>query len=214
MGKGVGGKQWEGSVQASLNLSKESTGTIMITIPNQRNQTATKLGSKGFLGLSLQRDLGVFFNEGPKFIHLDLGKLEIPEEHVANLFAMQGGGGQPPPDGIKLDLQDSGGAPKTQALGQQLEPHKNFLFGTSEVEESGPAAAGKGFTTGSAEIESRFTRASGSVSSIGDHVAQSLLSMMLTRWVGAGDVQIFWFWTTSFLRSLDHPLLLSEERIA
>jgi hypothetical protein len=47
MGKGIGGKQRKGSVQASLNLSKKSTGTIEITISDQRSQTETNLWSKG-----------------------------------------------------------------------------------------------------------------------------------------------------------------------
>jgi len=81
---------------------------------------------------------------------LDLGKLEIPKEHVADLLTMQSGRSQPPPDGIELDLQDSGGATKSQALGQQLKSQKNFLLGASHVEECGPGPAGKGFTTGSA----------------------------------------------------------------
>jgi len=49
---------------------------------------------------------------------LDLGKPEIAQEHVADLLTMQSGGGEPPPDGIELDLQDSGSATKSQALGQ------------------------------------------------------------------------------------------------
>jgi hypothetical protein len=166
------------------------------------------------LGLSLQRDFGVFFNEGPKFIHLDLRKLEIPEKHIVNLFAMQGGRGQPPPDCIKLDLQNSGGTAKPQTLGQQPKPHKDFLSGAAEIEESGPATAGKSLATGSTQKEPSFTGASGSVSSIGDDVAQPLRSMLFTLWIGAGDIQIVWLWTTFFLRSLGHPLLLSEERIA
>jgi hypothetical protein len=47
VGEGIGGKQRKGSVQTSLNLSDKSTGTIKITIPNQRSQTETKLRSKG-----------------------------------------------------------------------------------------------------------------------------------------------------------------------
>jgi hypothetical protein len=47
MGKGIRGKQRKGSVQTALNLSKESTSTIKITIPNQRGQTKTKFRSKG-----------------------------------------------------------------------------------------------------------------------------------------------------------------------
>jgi hypothetical protein len=81
---------------------------------------------------------------------LDLGKLKIPKEYFADLLAMQSGRGQPPPDGIELDLQDSGGAAKPQAFGQQPKTHENFLFGTSKVEKGGPASAGKGFATGSA----------------------------------------------------------------
>jgi len=110
-----------------LDLPEEPPGTIEIAIPNQGGQTETKLGRKsspdpgrslatsppfwgrkGALGLSLPADLGVFFNEGPKLIHLDLGELEIPKEHLADLFTMQGGHGQPPPDGIEFDFQEPG----------------------------------------------------------------------------------------------------------
>jgi hypothetical protein len=69
--------------------------------------------------LSAPGDLGVFFNEGPKLIHLDLGEFEVPKKHITDLFAMQGGNGQPLPDGIELDFQDSRGAPKSQPLGHQ-----------------------------------------------------------------------------------------------
>ena len=40
--------------------------------------------------MSVQGDFGVFFNEGPKFIHLDLGEFEVPKEHITDLFTMQG----------------------------------------------------------------------------------------------------------------------------
>jgi hypothetical protein len=100
--------------------------------------------------LSVQGDLGVFFNEGPKLIHLDLREFEVPKEQVADLFTMQSGNGQPLPDGIELDFQDPGGASKAQALGQQPEAHKNCLLGAAKVEEGGTGTAGKGFPTGPA----------------------------------------------------------------
>jgi len=166
------------------------------------------------LGLSIQGDFGVFFNKGPKFIHLDLGKPEIPEEHVADLLTMQRGGGEPPPNGIELDLQDSRSTTKSQALGQELKTHKQFLLGTSKAEECSPSPAGEGFATGSAQKESCFAATSGSVGPIGDDIAQTFLSMVFTVWVGTTDIQEFWFWTTFLLSSLGHPLLLSEGRIA
>jgi hypothetical protein len=98
--------------------------------------------------LSVHGDLGVFFNEGPKLIHLDLGEFEVPKEHITDLFTMQGGNGHPPPDGIELDLQDTGGAPKSQALGQQPEAHKDVLLGAAKIEEGGAGTAGKGLATG------------------------------------------------------------------
>jgi len=61
---------------------------------------------------------------------------------------MQGGNGQPLPDGIELDFQDSGGAPKSETLGQQPEAHKDFLLGAAKIEEGGAGATGKGLATG------------------------------------------------------------------
>jgi hypothetical protein len=100
--------------------------------------------------LSVQGHLGVFFNEGPKLIHLDLGEFEIPKEYITDLFTMQGGNGQPLPDGIELDFQDPGGAPKSQTLGQQPEAHKDSVLGAAKPEEGGAGTAGKGFATGPA----------------------------------------------------------------
>jgi hypothetical protein len=100
--------------------------------------------------LSIQGDLGVFFNEGPKLIHLHLGKFEVPKKHITDLLTMQGGNGQPLPDGIELDFQDSGGASKSQALGQQPEAHKHSLLGAAKIEEGGAGTAGKGLATGPA----------------------------------------------------------------
>jgi hypothetical protein len=150
MREGIRGKQRKRSVQTFLNLSKESAGTVEVTIPNQRSQTETKFRSKGSpdprgpqastptlwkekgcLGIIAPMRFWWFFFEGPKFIHLDLGEFEVPKEHIVDLLTMQGGRGQPPPDRIKLDLQDSGGTTKTQAFGQQPKSHENFLFGTS-----------------------------------------------------------------------------------
>jgi hypothetical protein len=79
---------------------------------------------------------------------LHLGEFEVPKEHITDLFTMQGGNGQPPPDGIELDLQDPGGAPKSQALGQQPEAHKDVLLGAAKIEEGGASKAGKGLATG------------------------------------------------------------------
>jgi hypothetical protein len=100
--------------------------------------------------LSIQRDLGVFFNEGPKLIHLHLGEFEVSKEHITDLLTMQGGNSQPRPDGIELDFQDTGGAPKSQPLGQQPEAHKDSLLGAAKIEEGGAGTAGKGLTTGPA----------------------------------------------------------------
>jgi hypothetical protein len=100
--------------------------------------------------LSVQGDLGVFFNEGPKLIHLDLGELEVPKEHITDLFTMQGGNGQPLPDGIELDFQHTGGAPKSQTLSQQAEAHKDSLLGATKIIEGGSGTAGKGLATGPA----------------------------------------------------------------
>jgi hypothetical protein len=148
------------------------------------------------LGLSIQGDFGVFFNKGPKFIHLDLRKSKIPKEHVVDLFTMQRGGGEPSPNGIELDLQDSGSSPKSQTLGQELETHKHFLLGSSKAKECGSGSAGKGLATGSAQKESCLAGTSGSVGTIGDDIAQTPLGMMLTVWVRAADIEKFWFWTT------------------
>jgi hypothetical protein len=97
--------------------------------------------------------LGVFFNEGPKLIHLDLGKLEVSEvskEHIGNMFTMQSSNGQPLADGIELDLQDAGGSPKPQPLRQKPEAHKDSLLGASKTEEGGAGTAGKGLATSTA----------------------------------------------------------------
>jgi len=61
---------------------------------------------------------------------------------------MQGGNGQPPPDGIELDFQDPGSASKSQALGQQPEAHEDSLLGAAKIEEGGAGAAGKGLAAG------------------------------------------------------------------
>jgi hypothetical protein len=100
--------------------------------------------------LSVQGNLGVFFNEGPKLIHLDLGEFELPKEHITDLLTMQGGNGQPLPDGIELDFQDSGGGSKSHPLGQQAEAHKDSFLGGAKIVEGGAGTAGKGFTTGPA----------------------------------------------------------------
>jgi hypothetical protein len=100
--------------------------------------------------LSAQGDLGVFFNEGPKLIHLDLGELEVSKEHITDLFTMQGGNGQPLPDRIEFDFQDPGGGPKSQALGQQPEARKDSLLGAAKIKEGGAGTAGKGLATGPA----------------------------------------------------------------
>lgn len=47
MSQGIGSKERERTIQASLNLPEESTGTIEIAIPDQGGQPKTKLGSKG-----------------------------------------------------------------------------------------------------------------------------------------------------------------------
>ena len=120
-----------------------------------------------------------FFNEGPKFIHLNLRKPKIPKEDVADLLTVQSGGGEPPPNGIELDLQDSGGPAKSQTLGQELETHEHFLLGTSKPEEGSPCAAREGLATGSAQKESCFTGTAGSVGAIGDDIAQTLLGLSL-----------------------------------
>jgi hypothetical protein len=145
---------------------------------------------------------------------LDLGKPKIPKEHVVDLLTMQRGGGEPPPNGIELDLQYSGSAPKSQTLGQELETHKYLLLGTSKAKECGSGSAGKGLATSSAQKKSCLASASGSIGAIGDDIAQAPLGMVLTVWVRTADIQELWFWTTSLFRSLGHPLLLSEERIA
>jgi len=97
--------------------------------------------------LSAQGDLGVFFNEGPKLIHLDLGELEVSKEHITDLFTMQGGNGQPLPDRIELDFQDPGGGSKSQALGQQLEAHKDSFLRGTKIEEGGAGTTRKGLAT-------------------------------------------------------------------
>jgi len=79
---------------------------------------------------------------------LDLGEFEIPKEHIINLVTMQGGHGQPLPDGIELNFQNSGGAPKPQALGQQAEAHKDCFLWTAKIEKRRARTAGKGLTTG------------------------------------------------------------------
>jgi hypothetical protein len=100
--------------------------------------------------LSVQGDFGVFFNEGPKLIHLDLGELEVSKEHVTDLFTMQSGHGQPLPDRIQLDPQDPGGGSKSQAFGHQSKAHKDSLLGATEIEEGGAGTTGKGLATGPA----------------------------------------------------------------
>jgi hypothetical protein len=94
-----------------------------------------------------------------------------------------------------------------------VEPHNNFLLGRSEVEEGSSTPTGEGLATGSAEKESGFASASSSIGSIGDHIAETLLAITFTFGIGTGNIQIFRLWTTSLLRSLSHPLLLSKERI-
>lgn len=47
MSQGVGGKEGERTIQASLNLSEESAGAIEIAISDQGGQSETKLRSKG-----------------------------------------------------------------------------------------------------------------------------------------------------------------------
>jgi hypothetical protein len=135
------------------------------------------------------------------------------EKHLANLLAMQSGAGQPPPDRIEFNLQDSGGTPQAQAFGHQFESHKNFFLGTPKVEESRSVAAGEGLATGPAEEESGFASASGSIGPVGDHIAKALFVMVFAFRIGTRDIQIFRFRTTSLLRSHSHPLLLSKERI-
>jgi hypothetical protein len=100
------------------------------------------------LGLSVQGDLGVFFNEGPKLIHLDLREFEIPKKDLTDLFTMQGGNGQPLADGIELDFQNPGGAPKSKAFGHQPQAHKNSLLRAAKIEEGRARTAGKGLATG------------------------------------------------------------------
>jgi hypothetical protein len=100
--------------------------------------------------LSFHGDFGVFFNEGPKLIHLHLGELEIPKEQVTDLFTMGSGHGQPPADGIELDLQDAGGAAKPQPLGQHLKSLKDSLLGAAKIEEGGSGTTGESFATGAA----------------------------------------------------------------
>jgi hypothetical protein len=94
--------------------------------------------------------LGVFFNEGPKLIHLHLGELKVPEELITDLFTMGSSHSQPPADRIELDLQNAGGPPKPQPLGQHLKSLKDLLLGASQVEEGGPGTAGESFATGAA----------------------------------------------------------------
>jgi len=126
---------------------------------------------------------------------------------------MQGGNGQPLPDGIELDFQDPGGASKSQAFGQQPKAHKDSLLGTAKAEEGGAGTAGKGFATRPAYKESGFSGAPGSVGPIGDHIAQPFLSLVLTFGIGTSDIRVLRLWTTPFLRPLGHPLALLEERI-
>jgi len=163
--------------------------------------------------LSVQGDFGVFFNEGPKLIHLHLGEMEIPKELVTDLFTMGSRHSQPSSDGIELDLQDAGGSAKPQPLGQHLKSLKNLLLGASKVEEGSPGTAGERFATGAAEKESGFPSASRSVSPVGDHIAQTFLAMAPALGIRTSDAQILRLRTTFFLCSLGHPLLL-EERIA
>jgi hypothetical protein len=163
--------------------------------------------------LSVHGDLGVFFNEGPKLIHLDLGEFEVPEKHVTDLFTMQGGNGQPLADGIELDFQDPGGAPKSQAFGHQPQTHKDSLLGTTKIEKGGAGTTGKGLATGPTEKEPGFPGTSGSVGSIGDHIGQPFLSMVLTSGIRTSDIKVFCLRTTPFLYSLGHPLSLLGERI-
>jgi hypothetical protein len=89
-------------------------------------------------GLSVQGDLGGFLNEGPKLIHLDLGEFGVPKEQIVDLLTMEGGNGQPPPDGIELDFQESGGASKSQAIGHQPGAHKNSLLGLRRSKKAIP----------------------------------------------------------------------------
>jgi hypothetical protein len=79
---------------------------------------------------------------------LDLGEFEVPKEQITDLLTMQSGNGQPLPDGIELDFQDPGGAPKSQALGHQPQAHKDSLLGAAKIEEGGAGTAGKGLATG------------------------------------------------------------------
>jgi len=81
---------------------------------------------------------------------LDLGEFEVSKEQITDLFTMEGGNGQPLPDGIELDFQDSGSAPKSQTLGQQPEAHKDSLLGAAKIEEGGAGTAGKSLATGPA----------------------------------------------------------------
>src|SRR5271169_624467 len=110
---------------------------------------------------------------------------------------MQSGAGQPPPDRIELNLQDSRGTTQAQAFGHQFESHKNFLLGTPKVEESRSVAAGEGLATGSAEEESGFASASSTIGSVGDHIAEALFVMVLAFRIRTSDIQIFRFRTTS-----------------
>jgi len=47
MPEGIGSKEGKRTIQASLDLPEESTGTIEIAIPDQGDQSETKLGSQG-----------------------------------------------------------------------------------------------------------------------------------------------------------------------
>ena len=187
---------------------EESAGIVKITIPDQRSQAETKLRGKGSPDpggaktsaspcLGKRRSTGIinpigfwfFFNKGPKFIYLDLRKLEISEVHVADLLPMQCGGGERSPNGIKFDLQNSRSSTKAQTLSQQLEAHKYFLLGTSETKEGSPLRLEKALP----QVRHRKSRAStsDSVGAIGDDIAQTFLTMMLTVRIGTTDIKEF-----------------------
>jgi hypothetical protein len=75
-----------------------------------------------FAGEKVSRVIGsaefwCFFNKGSKFMHLDLRKLEIPDEHVTDLLTMERGGGSHSRIVSSL-ISKTREVPRSQALGQ------------------------------------------------------------------------------------------------
>ena len=61
----------------------------------------------------------VFFNEGPKLIHLYLRTGDLTQQLAADMLAVPGCHCQPVADGVQLDFRNTDGPPQPQSLGEQ-----------------------------------------------------------------------------------------------